>query len=83
MLQSDHFTICHPAHGDLCPPLSRVLLARYGHLVDNRMMWGRCGWDVLDGAGIASTAEGMNLIPGRGRSCVLSSVAEEKKKKDI
>ena len=42
---------------------------------------GKCGGDFLGGAVVASTAGGMSLIPGRGRSCVLSSVAKKKKKK--
>ena len=41
---------------------------------------GKCGGDFLGGAVVASTAGGMSLIPGRGRSCVLSSVAKKKKK---
>ena len=44
------------------------------------MMQGKCGWDSLGGTVGASTAGGMSLIPGRGQSCVLSSVAKKKRR---
>lgn len=47
------------------------------------MMQGKCGWDSLDGAVGASTAGGMSLIPGRGRSRMLSSVAKKEKKRRL